>query len=279
MRNERLSCSASASFATIPRKRSAEEGDLVAPARRAGSRRRSDRPRPARSPASSTRTGSVSRRESHRRGLPASATPTARASASRPSSVSHCSRSSASGFATTSQPNGSVPWTSCTGWAAAMQLPALAGRRELDDDLLVAIELDVAERAPREPREAEPLPREERRADVVELVARRELELLGRELRRLRALVRRARAPTRRRARRARTPRARAPSTDCSRVTSWKSRTASAIETSPNTRTTARKRAVRRNRSVPSMGCQGSPLARSTPACARTRPCSRRPTR
>ncbi len=63
------------------------------------------------------------------------------------------------------------------------------GRCELDDHLPIAVELGVAERAPRQPRQAEPLAGEQRRADVVELVARRELELLGSELGRLRTLV------------------------------------------------------------------------------------------
>ena len=118
--------------------------------------------------------------------------PTASASASRPRSVSHCSRSSVSGFATISQPNGSVPLTSCTGWAAAISRRLSPGGVKLTMTCRSRSSFAAAERGPGEPRQAEPLSGEERRADVVELVAGRELELLGRELRRLRALVRRA---------------------------------------------------------------------------------------
>ena len=136
--------------------------------------------------------------------------------------------------------------------------PALAGRRELDDHLLVAVELGTAERASRKTCEPEALAGERR------------------ERRRSRA-----RHPSRARASRPRTPapsplvgRAkrcrgvqggepdasrRSSSTDCWRVTSWKRRTASAIEASPKTRTTARNTAVRRNRSVPSMGFRVEP--------------------
>ncbi len=65
----------------------------------------------------------------------------------------------------------------------------LARRREHDDDELVAIELGAPERAARQPGEPEALSGEQRGADVVELVAGRELELLGCELGRLGALV------------------------------------------------------------------------------------------
>ena len=87
----------------------------------------------------------------------------------------------------------------------------LAGRRELDDDLLVAIEPRASEVAAVEPRQAEPLAGEERLADVVQLVTGRELELLRRELRRLHALVATSGAPTPRTARRAPSPRDVAP--------------------------------------------------------------------
>src|SRR4029450_325671 len=65
----------------------------------------------------------------------------------------------------------------------------LAGRRELDDDLLVAIEPRASEVAAVESRQAEPLAGEQRLADVVQLVTGRELELLRRELRCLHALA------------------------------------------------------------------------------------------
>ena len=70
--------------------------------------------------------------------------------------------------------------------------PTLARRSELDDDLLVAVELGAAERASRQASQPEALRRKRREADVVELVTCRELELLGRELGRLRPLVGRA---------------------------------------------------------------------------------------
>ena len=133
------------------------------------------------------------------------------------------------------------------------QPSALARRRELDDHLPVAIELGAAERAPRQAREAEPLPREQRSADVVELVACRELELLGGELRRLRALV--GRAERRLRVERRETRRFAPELLDRLLRASRPGRAAprAPIDTRPKTRTTARNRAVRRNRSVPSM--------------------------
>ncbi len=70
-----------------------------------------------------------------------------------------------------------------------MRRARLARWRELDDDLPIPVELGAAQGAPGKACEAEPLAREQGRPDVVELVPGRELELLGRELGRLRALV------------------------------------------------------------------------------------------
>ena len=176
MRKERLSFSASASFATMRRKRSLS-WEISSPPFVSGIST-SYCPAATRCVARvSASTGSVSRRDSHQKRTALSAIPTASARARRPASVSHCSRSSVTGFATTSQPNGSVPRTSCTGCAAASSRRSLVGRRELERDELLAVELDVPERVPRELPEAEALPRKERRAHVVELVAGRELEV------------------------------------------------------------------------------------------------------
>ncbi len=75
-------------------------------------------------------------------------------------------------------------------WLDGSDETAILSRgRELDDDLAIAVQLRVAEGAPREARQAEALAREERGPDVVQLVPGCELELLGRELGRLGALV------------------------------------------------------------------------------------------
>ena len=125
-------------------------------------------------------------------------------------------------------------------------------RRELERDQPVPIQLDVAQGAPRQSRQAEPLAGEEGGADVEELVAGRELELLGREVRSLGTLVRRSQSRLGVQGSESGRLTLELP-TDAVRVTSWKSRTAAAIETRPKTRTTARKRAGRRNRSDPNM--------------------------
>ena len=67
--------------------------------------------------------------------------------------------------------------------------PIVPGRRELERHEPVTLEPDVSERVTPQPLEAESLAREDRLADVVQLVAGRELERLRRELRRLRPFV------------------------------------------------------------------------------------------
>ena len=126
--------------------------------------------------------------------------------------------------------------------------------RELEGHQPVAWEIHFAERGSWQPGQPEALPRKERQSDVEKLVAGRQLEVSRRKCGRLRPLVARRGAQPARTDRRDLQPHARARERTAVRVTSWKSRTASAIETRPNTSTTVRKRAVSRKRSVPSMG-------------------------
>ena len=136
--------------------------------------------------------GPLIRRDSQAPSSHASSPPMAIAAASRPMSGTHCSRTTSRGFATMNVPSAGAPCSRRSGCETARNVCRRPGGRNSNDTGLSAATTSSGTADSGEPREPRVLPREERRPDVEQLVAGRELERIGGEVRRRGAFVDRA---------------------------------------------------------------------------------------
>ena len=140
----------------------------------------------------SASTGIVILRDSHHESRPANTAPTANAAASRMNSGVHCPARSSFGVATMIAPKGSVSGSSLTGSAAARNVRVSRGGTNSNTVPRSSATRIRRQRRLRHPHQPRLLSGEDRRAGVEDAIARRLLDLRGREVGCLRALVRRA---------------------------------------------------------------------------------------